>query len=176
MVAEYCAKKEGKVTEVWDGVEGSNLKQRELQAEAQIWAANEPPTWWRIHGIHAPNGSEFETDWEYKGRTMDKHRNNRGIAMLVMHLSLWRDNQPIPRWMSSQWKGLKLFEGSYLCLNEVPKPVMHVMMRNEDRWWQRELQVSTMIWHHWHRSMIKWRLENGMGSLVLGGLLTWIDS
>ena len=165
------------MTEVQDWVEGSNLKQRELQAEAQIWAANEPPTWLRIHDIHALNGSEFETDWEYEGRKMEEHRNNRGIVTPVMHLSLGRDNQPVPRWMSGQWKGLKLFEGSYLCLNEVPTPVMHVMMRNEDRQWQREVRISTMtIWHHWHGSMIKQRLENGMGSLVLGDLLTWIDS
>ena len=165
------------MTEVRDWVEGSNLKQRELKAEAQIWATNELPTWLRIHDIHAPNGSEFETDWEYEGRKMEEHRNNRGVMMPVMHLSLGRDNQPVPRWMSSQQKGLKLFEGSYLCLNEVPKPMMHVMMRNKDGWWQREVQVSTMtIWHHWHGSMIKQRPENGMGSLVLEGLLTWIDS
>ena len=171
------AKKEGKVTEVQDWVEGSNLKQRELQAEALIWAANEPPTWWRIHDIHVPNGSEFETDWEYEGRKMEEHWNNRGIATSVMHLSLGRDNLPVPRWMSGQQKGLKLFEGSYLCLNEVPKPVMYVMTRNEDRRWQRDVWVSTMtIWHHWHRSTIKQRPENGMGLLVLGGLLTRIDS
>ena len=117
------------MTEAWDWVEGSNLKQRELQAEAQIWAANELPTWLRIHDIHAPNRSEFETDWEYNERKMEEHRNNRGIATPVMHLSLGRDNRPIPRWLSSQQKGLKLFEGSYLCLNEVPQPVTHVMTR-----------------------------------------------
>ena len=50
-----------------------------------------------------------------------------------MHLSLGRDNRPIPRWMSGQWKGLKLFEGSYLCLNEVPKPMTHVMRTDSDR-------------------------------------------
>ena len=79
------------------------------------------------------NRSEFETDWEYEGRKMEEHRNYRGIVMPVMHLSLRRDNQPVPRWMSSQQKGLKLFEGSYLCLNEVPKPMTHVMRTDSDR-------------------------------------------
>ena len=58
---------------------------------------------------------------------MEEHWNNRGIVMLVMHLSLGRDNWPIPRWMSGQQKGLKFFEGSYLCLNEVLKPMTHEM-------------------------------------------------